>query len=361
MRYLLLLGGALGIPIAVYQSPNYLEKLREDWNQSQQTPAEGVGAVTEGPLGEGSVATTSELSPSQMPTEAAVSNFQQVSQRRIPDAAPLEGYTPRHLGEIFRFNVHPNWVYQHWQRKKMIPASQGVYGIRVPLVTGTSVDSLAGALTYYFNNAGGVEWITFRGRTGNTTPLIRLLVQQYAMQPQVPQVSGEQWYETRWNGRPVSRLRIAPQPVIWSQEPRNSFDVDLHLERPGSTRFRDDRPLLTAEQQQALQQRAEEEAKRAQAEVEQVQQQAQQAKANADKAEASRAAAEKQLQEARAAADKNLQDAREAVRRAEEEARKASAAQQAQQDLLQDAWQRRQQPLDWLRGQIAPLGGTPSP
>jgi hypothetical protein len=154
-----------------------------------------------------------------------------------PNALPLEGLPAIHLEEVFRFDVTKDWVFARWPRKSTVAAEDSLIGIRVPLVSGMAVDDLAGSLTYYFNPAEEVQHIAFRGRTGDPQRLVRLVAGKFGLWPQQTLVPGEQVYQTRWNGRPQSELRIRPAAVIWSSSPHSTFEVELALERPGSNRF----------------------------------------------------------------------------------------------------------------------------
>jgi hypothetical protein len=176
-------------------------------------------------------------------TEPAVPQGDLQSERfkRITDV-PLEGVPIYSLSEVLRMDVTTAWVYSRWSRKSTALADLDLYGIRVPLMTGTNVDDLAGSMTYYFNPAGRVQRISFRGRTGDARKLVSLLVSQYGFRQQSAEIAGEQLYQVRWNSKPISELRIRPAPVIWATAPHASFLVELELERPGSGRFIERRP-----------------------------------------------------------------------------------------------------------------------
>ena len=181
----------------------------------------GRGGTDDGGLttgGDGAVATVSGGSPGL-------------------NSAPLEGEPVYDLAAVLRFDVTPNWVYNHWRRKSTALGDINLHGVRVPLVTGTGVGDLSGALTYYFDRYSRVEQIAFHGQTGDTRRLIDLVTQRFGLQFQTPRVAGEQLYEARWNGQPLSQLRIRPASVMWAHAPHSSFDVDLVLNRPGAGRY----------------------------------------------------------------------------------------------------------------------------
>ncbi len=153
-----------------------------------------------------------------------------------PTPAPLEG-TPTHaLAEVLRMDVTKEWVYQRWPRKSTALAELDLYGVRVPLVTGTQLYDIAGSLTYFFAADGRVQKISFRGRTGDTTQLVGLVTQRYGLQAQSTLAAGEQLFETRRGADVLSRLRTRPASVLWASSPHDSFSVELDLQDPASAR-----------------------------------------------------------------------------------------------------------------------------
>jgi hypothetical protein len=149
--------------------------------------------------------------------------------------APLEG-TPRlSLEQVLRFDLTKEWVYRNWARKSTGLADAELFGIRVPLVTGTGVADLAGSLTYYFDAQGQVQHIAFRGRTGDTTRLVAFVTNNYKFQ-RAAAPAGEQLYQVATKSGIQSELRTRPESVLWTTAPHGSFAVALELARPGSTR-----------------------------------------------------------------------------------------------------------------------------
>lgn len=154
-----------------------------------------------------------------------------------PEAAPLEGFTAVDLGEVLRFDISPEWVYQRWSRKTTALADLQFNGVRVPLVTGTGVDDLAGSLTYYFNHDRQPERIVFQGRTGDARKVIALVTQRFNLLPQRAFHPGEQLYQLRWNEMAMSELKIRPASVVWASAPHANYEVSLDLQRPGAARY----------------------------------------------------------------------------------------------------------------------------
>ena len=148
---------------------------------------------------------------------------------------PLEGIRSIGLSQVLRFDISKEWVYQNWARKSTSLAELDLYGIRVPLVTGTQLSDLAGSLTYYFDARGQVERISFRGNTGDTTELLMMMTQVYGLQRQPTMVAGEQLLQIRRGADVLSECKTRPAPVLWSNSPHDSFAVELELQRPGVT------------------------------------------------------------------------------------------------------------------------------
>jgi uncharacterized protein DUF6690 len=149
------------------------------------------------------------------------------------ESRPLEGAAVSNLAEVLRFDVTPGWVVARWPRVSAGLAELQLHGYRVPLVTGTSNDDLAGALTYYFNHQHQVQRITFHGSTGDYRRLTTLLTSYYGFGRRPTNSPGVFLYEVPQNQNQArSYLWIEPSPIIKADEPRRRFDVTLVLERP---------------------------------------------------------------------------------------------------------------------------------
>jgi hypothetical protein len=152
------------------------------------------------------------------------------------NTAPLEGTRFYSVDQVLRFDINKDWVYRNWARKSTWPTDVGLVAVRVPLVTGTDINALAGSLTYYFNAQGGLEHIAFVGRTGDSTALVNFLARTYGFQWSAAAV-GQQLYQVKRGDRAHSELRTRPEPVLWTTAPHSSIAIELELARPGSKRF----------------------------------------------------------------------------------------------------------------------------
>jgi len=157
------------------------------------------------------------------------------------------------LREAFRFDITREWVYQQWARKSTALSQLGLYGIRVALVTGTELQDVAGSLTYLFGQDGRLQQISFRGRTGDTTPLVMLATRRYGLQPQPTAIVGEQLYQVRRGDQVLSELRTRPSSVLKANSPHDSFEVKLELQRSDvTTPLPSQLPPLPALKQQSV-------------------------------------------------------------------------------------------------------------
>lgn len=214
-----LMAAAVGIPYVVTNAPN-IDKLFPS-NSPQAQPS--------------ATAPKAELLANLPERRSRPELPQGPGETLYPVATPLEGVTAISLAEVFNFHVTKEWVYQRWSRKSTALSELGLFGIRVPLVTGTQLHDLAGSLTYFFGNDGRVHRIAFSGTTGDTTQLVMLLAQQYGLQPQSTAIAGEQLYQVRRQNAVFSELKTRPAPVLWSSSPHDSFAVDLQLQHPQIT------------------------------------------------------------------------------------------------------------------------------
>ena len=106
-------------------------------------------------------------------------------------------------------------------------------GFRVPLVTGTAPDDLAGALTYYFNSEHQVQRITFQGTTGDFRKLLNLLTTRYGFTRRPTNTPNVVLYEVaEENDEARSFLWVQPATVLKSDKPVQRFTVTMVLERP---------------------------------------------------------------------------------------------------------------------------------
>ncbi len=141
------------------------------------------------------------------------------------------------IADVFRFDITTDWIVARWPRVSAGLALLELQGYRVPLITGTREDDLAGALTYYFSPQQRLQRITFQGTTGNANKLVHLLTTRFGFTHRptndpslflyvVPEVGSK--------GQVKSFVWIRPVRVVSIAQPHQRFEVALVIERPES-------------------------------------------------------------------------------------------------------------------------------
>ena len=148
-----------------------------------------------------------------------------------PNAVPtLAGVPVNDLREVMRFDITPNWVIQRFSRVSTVLADVQMEGLRVPVVTGTRADDLAGTLTYYFDRTDKLQRVTIHGFTGDPKRLVGAMTEHYGMTHEPNLEAGV--YTKRWNGNPVHFLRLTHAPVVYSDAVHQKYTVFLELNQP---------------------------------------------------------------------------------------------------------------------------------
>lgn len=148
-------------------------------------------------------------------------------------AVPTQIEGPRFgkFTDVFRFDITPAWVLGRWSRVSTAPGELDQQGYRVPLVTGTAHDDIAGALTYYFDARDQLVRISFSGTTGDTRRLVRTLTSAYGLERQGAQPPVVAHFEVTRSGK-TSTLDLTVPPVVAGHRPHERFRVDLELYHP---------------------------------------------------------------------------------------------------------------------------------
>ncbi len=146
-------------------------------------------------------------------------------------AAPtLVGTQVHDLRDVVRFDISPNWVTERFARVSTVLADLQLEGLRVPIVTGTQADSLAGTLTYYFDTSGSVQRVMIHGFTGNPSSIAQVMSGQYGLQPEPTLEAGVM--TRRWNGQPIHFMRLSHAPVVYSDAVHQKYTVFIELNQP---------------------------------------------------------------------------------------------------------------------------------
>jgi hypothetical protein len=135
------------------------------------------------------------------------------------------------LGQYINFAVTPAWVLAQWPRVSASLAEIDLQGYRVPLVTGTQEDDLAGSLSYYFDRDQRVARISFSGSTGDPRQLITLVTGQFGFVQDASEDPAVVVYAVKWNKKAHSELRIRPVRIVRAEDPRNRYDVEMTIRK----------------------------------------------------------------------------------------------------------------------------------
>lgn len=179
--------------------------------------------------------------PPRPAAAAAAANPQQAAR-----AEPrLEGPQVRSLDEVFRFNATPHWITANWSRVLTQSDQAGSRSYRVPLVTGSRPQDLAGALTYRFGQDQQVEQIHFRGTTGDPLALETLVTRRFGLVRKRTSDPGLYLYQAKSGGKVTSEMVVRTSPLLTAGNPHSRYSLELLLSRPSDFRAltQDTRPL----------------------------------------------------------------------------------------------------------------------
>jgi hypothetical protein len=146
-------------------------------------------------------------------------------------AVPRTNLNAHDAGSVFNFEVTPEWILARWPSVTTGLSQLQLEGYRVPLVTGTTQQDLAGALTYYFDAKQRLQRINFVGVSGDPRPLIGLLSNRFHLTRRLANDPGLVIYEAAPPGRgPMSGLQVRVAPLQPGETIRR-YEIDLSLER----------------------------------------------------------------------------------------------------------------------------------
>ena len=142
----------------------------------------------------------------------------------------LGGPRVHDLRDVLRFDITPDWVARHFTRVSTVLADMQLDGLRVPLVTGTDPQDLAGSVTYYFDHSGRMQRVSLHGFTGDCSRLVDTMQRYYHMAPEPTLDAGV--YTVRWNGQPTGLLKVTRAPVMYADATHQRYTVFLELNQP---------------------------------------------------------------------------------------------------------------------------------
>ncbi len=145
-------------------------------------------------------------------------------------APSLVGSRVQDIREVLRFDISPDWVINRFSRVSTVLADLHLEALRVPIVTGTQADDMAGTLTYHFDRGHKLQRVTIHGFTGNPSRLVATMTQHYGLQKEPTLEAGV--FTRRWNGHPVHFFRLTHAPVVYSDAIHQKYTVFLELNQP---------------------------------------------------------------------------------------------------------------------------------
>jgi hypothetical protein len=200
---------AVSVPVAILSGPDWWGKLAAAIT-GEESPSAGKGG--------GAV------------KETGTEGTKQVSGGTIAGRAEELVATSVNWEEIFRFDLTPEDLARRFPRISVGLGLLQWQGYRVPVVTGTRPDDLAGSLSYYFDSRGQLAMIEFVGSTGAVGRLVSFCHQRFGLAQRITNSPAVFYYE-----RPHPKLRqtsylvIRPAPVLEAGDPYQRFSVELRL------------------------------------------------------------------------------------------------------------------------------------
>lgn len=214
----------------------------KDYSAGSSTSRQSADSATSTYGNATSASTSATFASSASTTAAAEQSF--AARTGVTPNAPLaadqeaakkkliEGPAPRDLAEVLRFDITTHWIIARWPRVTTGLSVMELQGYRVPLVTGTNEDGLAGSITYYFDKHQVCERIIFHGTSGDPRKLVYLVTSRYGLEREITNDPGLTLYRKKSSSRVDSELRIRPAKVIRADAPRARYEIDLAVKRP---------------------------------------------------------------------------------------------------------------------------------
>ena len=191
------------------------------------------GGRQSAPVGEGTA--QAPAAPATLEPAAAIAAGPAVVPL-LPEPVTVQSLsTPKiPIPEALNLKVTTDWVMRRWPRVTTGLADADLQGYRVPWISGTALDDVAGSLTYYFTPQRQLDRITFRGTTGDPRRLVSLLTSRFAFHRQNSSDPSVQVYQVRWNGRPRSELEIRTVGIVRTEAASERFQLALTIRSPNA-------------------------------------------------------------------------------------------------------------------------------
>jgi hypothetical protein len=160
--------------------------------------------------------------------ELALADPAKIAEQAAAALAKVSVPPPVAIEEIFRFDVTPAWVTSRWPRVSTVAGDPKQLGMRVPLVSGTLPQDIAGSLTYFFDQHHQLQRITFTGLTADPRRLLAATVTAHGLQSQPTTYAAH--YTAGDPKKPSSQVTVRHLPIV-SAEARVRCEVAVDLRR----------------------------------------------------------------------------------------------------------------------------------
>ncbi len=220
--------GVIGLAISV---PILLNKKTDDipkWGEDQDNANPYLFDASKNPSSYSASLTGNNANPLSLasgPNQIPNLVYPNIQSAHQPVYLPVANF-----GEVFRFDITPEWIKSRWQRVSTTPPAEGLTGMRVPLVTGPHATDLHGSLTYYFDSGQQVRRLTFRGWTGDASRLVAFVTQQHGFESQKSLAAGL-YLKKSW-GKVKGVLRMDNPAVIQKKLVNQQLMVLLEINHP---------------------------------------------------------------------------------------------------------------------------------
>ncbi len=143
---------------------------------------------------------------------------------------PLTNPGIRDFRQFLRFDISPGWVTATFPRVTTVLSNVQMDGLRVPVVTGTSVTDFAGTADYYFDRNQQIRRIILQGACGDPSVVASMLLENYGLKNE-PSLGGH-LYTGRWNNRITSVALIQPAPIVYANDNYHKFSLFIEINQP---------------------------------------------------------------------------------------------------------------------------------
>ena len=203
---------AIGVPyLLTSESTESMRGTVGSWFASDQDDVTPVAGITDPEVGRALALSDRSTAAEQAPRPVTAT-----------PVATLEG--------VLRFDITPRWIMDNWPHVSTTRTDGELDGLRVPLITGTRPQDVAGSLTYYFDKQRVVQRVALDGVVGDDRHLVSVVTRVFHLEPE-PQ-AGVGVFVSKWNGEATSALWIRRLPVVSADNPYQKFEFALELNRP---------------------------------------------------------------------------------------------------------------------------------